>query len=106
MNYCNLCQKEYKNSKSLYTHNKTYHSNVKTYLCDYCNKSFVRKYNLGRHTSSCALKVNKENELVKDNRIVSRLINILSDMNDNDLLKVFINNNDNRIINKIVNNIK
>lgn len=54
MSYCDICNKFYKTSKSLHTHNKTYHRNQNVEnKCEYCNKSFSTIYTLKRHHKTC-----------------------------------------------------
>ena len=54
--YCNECNRQYKSYKSLWNHNKTFHSKkpkVKEYICKVCNKSFNNKQNKYYHQKSC-----------------------------------------------------
>jgi hypothetical protein len=37
----------------------------KDYKCEYCNKSFTKKYNLNRHLDTCKIKKNQEEDKKK-----------------------------------------
>jgi hypothetical protein len=87
---CKICNKHYVSYKSLWNHNKKFHSDFAPkctiitpnstknaqfstenaqksplYNCKYCNKSFSRNYCVIRHEKICKLKNNDINELDK-----------------------------------------
>jgi hypothetical protein len=51
-NYCNICDKSYKNKKSLINHKYKYHNN-KEYKCEKCNKEFNNYQCKYRHVKKC-----------------------------------------------------
>ena len=97
--YCKICKKIYSSYKSLWNHNKKYHSIVKhivphystilpqnstilpqnstVFSCDICNKSLSRKDSLKRHALICKNKIKnssieiikKENEDIKNKNL-------------------------------------
>ena len=52
--FCNICNKKYASYKSLWKHNKFFHSEIhinitekdRKFQCEKCNKKFTRKDNL------------------------------------------------------------
>ena len=71
---CNICNKEYKNYKSLWTHNKKFHinnchinddnvntcdnknNNIDVLQCKYCNKILSARQSRWRHEKKCKIK--------------------------------------------------
>lgn len=51
--YCHNCDKFYKSSKSLHTHNKTYHNESNDNVCEHCQNLYSTKYTLLRHLVTC-----------------------------------------------------
>ena len=51
---CKVCHVTFSNNQNLNRHHKTKHlSEVMTYLCEHCNKQFIRKDKLDSHTITC-----------------------------------------------------
>lgn len=63
-NYCDTCDKTYKNKKSLLNHNYKYHNN-KEYNCDKCNKKFTNYQSKYRHVKKCNIDT-QENDIVNN----------------------------------------
>ena len=84
--FCKICNKNYKSKKSLYVHNRRYHTNshqkviiqsskshhlvtkksslnnkVGGHKCIYCNKIFSFKQNKYRHMKTCKIRKEKDN---------------------------------------------
>lgn len=100
---CNICNKEYKTSQSIWNHKKKFHSDenniyidnkVRNYECPNCNKKFTRKDGMKYHIkTSCKKKGNvkniNNNIIIKDkkenseknNTINNQLLNIIIDKN-------------------------
>jgi hypothetical protein len=108
---CNICNKTYSSSSSLWNHNKKYHINIstninfsstninfpstnKTYNCKFCNKSYNILQSRWKHEQSCKTNKTKIDQL--ENKIIE-LQNKITTTNNT------INNNiNNGIINNIV----
>ncbi len=84
---CNLCDKNYKSYKSMWNHNKIFHSKItpnhskitpkslqitpnhsnslnshSNKTCSFCNKTYSRSDNLNKHLNVCKIKIKKEIE--------------------------------------------
>ncbi len=74
--FCNICNKKYASYKSLWKHNKSFHSEMhinitekdRNFQCEKCNKKFTRKDNLKNHIENTC-KNNKQNDN-KDDKII------------------------------------
>ena len=86
--FCSICNKYYKSKRSLYNHNRRFHTkmtqiytipaqndtkicatiNEKTknehFSCEFCNRSYTRKSSLTRHQKTCKVK----NNLIIENK--------------------------------------
>lgn len=71
--YCEVCDKLYKSSKSLWTHKYTYHSSNKTVnksikkekkiiKCKYCDRKFNNYGNLNKHNKICKHKESSQEQ--------------------------------------------
>jgi hypothetical protein len=109
---CNVCNKFYKNYKSLWKHNYIYHkpdsssnssktSNSSSILsdnfeCNYCNKKLSRIDNLKRHEKTCKLKKEKINKTINNITNNTKIKNQTNNTNNgtinNDNKKIIINN--------------
>jgi len=112
---CNICNKYYSSSNSLWNHNKKYHNtniipdntNIildntldNTYKCRYCNKVFVNYQNRWKHeTKVCKIKNNKIVKLEEENK---KLKEQLQTTNKNN--KIITTNNTNTNSNNSTNN--
>jgi hypothetical protein len=94
--YCKLCNKQYKTYKTLWEHNKKFHSSEtpqntsenpqissKTpqsiqnlFICKYCNKSYSRKDNLKRHNINCK-ETNNETKQTELDLLVAKEKNLI-----------------------------
>ena len=111
MNYnCNLCNKNYASSQSLYNHIRNIHKNINlqkitnvynstkqnNLTCKYCNKILSRSDSLQRHIKIC--KIKKEIELNNTEKTILQYKHNIKNILNN-------NNNNNNII-QIINNFK
>jgi hypothetical protein len=103
---CKICKKDYKSYKSLWTHNKTFHSNSqpivninanqqninndKKLICKYCSNIFSFRQSKWRHEKTCKSKIIKgELDSVKEELTLikkTKNINIPFDSNINSQL--------------------
>lgn len=49
---CEICDKSFKKNWQLNRHKKVFHLNVKNYICSYCNRGFKQLYHLREHITS------------------------------------------------------
>jgi hypothetical protein len=115
--YCNICNKSYSSSNSLWNHNKKFHtlkndicthnvtnlysfcspsvvlnSEKKNYNCYYCNKVLSSRQNKWRHEKVCITKNNNQEIIEKQNQEIIKLKEKLNN-------KLFISNTNNGTIN-------
>ena len=93
---CKICNKFYKSKRSLYNHNKRFHTVLtpfdtmsahfdtkilassdeklknNRFHCEYCNKSYTRKSSVKRHQKTCE---NKNNLLIENKQLKKELKN-------------------------------
>jgi hypothetical protein len=118
---CNLCKKNYATYKSLWTHNKKFHSitvinnnnnsinsNNKKYNCKYCDKTFVVRQYKWSHEKSCKKKcdtISIQNNTIIPNNTINNTVN--NTINNNIINNITINAFGTESINKLsLNDIK
>lgn len=100
---CNICNKKYVSSRSLWNHNNKYHNKLNednTYQCKYCNKILSRKDSLFRHETICKETVSEINQLKEE---IKSLKKDILKTNPN-IIKNNTNNTNNSNTNNITNN--
>ena len=113
---CDICKKEYKSYKTLWSHNKNIHVDMNIYIsnkirnfsCSKCNKKFTRKDTLIYHNiNTCKNKYSEDKiiklekvKIIKDN---VKTINELNPIN-NQLINIIMDKN--KIIEELKNNKK
>jgi len=107
--FCNKCKKYYSSSKTLWTHNKKFHSNdkINKLKCDYCDKSYTFVQGKYFHMKKCKLlhdeKLKEENLLKEKIKIMEKQI---EELQNNKSSKITKHINSHNTTNNIVNNIK
>jgi hypothetical protein len=90
---CNICIKQYKSYKSLWTHNNTYHNNkstiventhIKAYTCNICNKIFNNRSTKSMHLKKCKIAEKSEiTELKEEIYELKKIIGVNNSHNTN-----------------------
>jgi len=105
---CNICNKEYKSYKTLWSHNKNIHSDIdiyisKNFLLDSilkCNKKFTRKDSLIYHNNNTCKNKESEDKITKLEKQVAELQKIVSKTQQGN--NITTNNINNGVINNII----
>jgi hypothetical protein len=128
---CNICNKNYSSSNSLWNHNKKFHNMVTTFTtitpqttthvsqnttqnknqCTYCKKILSRHDSLMRHQKICDSKIDQENKITqlenKNKEFENKIMELESKINNktnskiNNKINTQTNNNNNGTINNI-----
>ena len=102
---CNTCNKDYKSYQSVWNHNKKYHKLVVNQLttdsalyppktaetynipptihCSYCKITFTRKDSLKKHYNICKVKKSNDNKIQKDNELLKDEVALLKEQMEN-----------------------
>ena len=91
---CNICNKTYSSYKSLWNHNKKYHSSESNpiilennpkviqetssennFKCKYCVKTYKYKQGKYKHEQLCKNKISEINQLKKENKEIKETLN-------------------------------